>query len=787
MTQGRRKHIGLSKIRVLLIISILFGAANYAQIAWANENSEPNSVPITESKLVENTASMVEITPALKKASLIPVFEQIDKILEQKPKTIVFRFSGRGGDFETFSELAGKIALLPGEAELRTIAFIPREAKGMAVLGVFACQEIITGELAQIGQVIPPAEILEAENLPVYDSQSVINKLEGLSEISGHDPLLARAMAQKRMILYQIGRDGEKKLVEQADFERFTHQAERPWQMVGPGPLVGGDEVLLLSGRRAKELGLASHLAANKEELAEILGVDFIDTEAQAAEEDKAVDGGKEKDKKRPAYLDLPPKAVIITIEEMVDEGLYESIVRRTEAALAQKTNYIIYEIDTFGGRVDSAIKIYDYFLQDVGSRAHTIAYIPTKAISAGALISVACRDIIMKKATKLGDCAPISMGGTLEGVEREKIETVLRSYFTDAANINGYPAALCRAMVTDKLEVYQVKNLQTDKFEFFEKEVLPRDYPYDVDNARVVVKEGELLTLTADQAFEYGFARKVVEGLDEAALENVLAFLEERDGVQLPRPVAVLETNWSEELVRWIGSPAVAGILMMVALLGIYMELKTPGLGLPGAVAIAALVILFGSKYLHGMANWWEIAVFFIGLGLLILEIFVIPGFGFAGISGAFMMIFALGAMMVTNRPDELPIPASPVDWEIFEDQLTWSAIGFILFVACAYVFGRYLHKIPIANRLVLVAQAESAQVRSGGVAAPAPVWPVMVGQEGISLSQLRPSGNAKFGATRLTVVTRGELVETKRKIKVVALDGNSIVVKEVAGQNDY
>jgi len=478
-----------------------------------------------------------------------------------------------------------------------------------------------------------------------------------------------------------------------------------------------------------------------------------------------------------------PPKAVVITCADMVDEGMYESIVRRTEAALADGATYIIYQIDTDGGRVDMAVNIWEYFMHDVSKKAHTVAYTTTRAISAGALISVACQDIIMKKATNIGDCAPIMLGGTLEGVEREKMETYIRARFKTAAEINGYPAALCEAMVTAQLKIYQVPIKNTDQFEYFDEEFLPNEdnQKYDVAQKGLIVKEGALLTLSATQAERYGLARTVVEGLDDEAFEQLLSYLEERDDVRFPRPVAVLNTNWSEEMVRWITNPIVSGILLMIGLIAIYVELNSPGLGLPGAVAVAVFIIMFGSKFLFGLANWWEIAVFIIGMGLLVVELFVIPGFGIAGITGVLLIIFALGAMMVNNPPSELPIPKSPVDWEIFEQNVLWSFFGMGFFIVVAYIIGRYMPTLPFANRLILAPAVDSAVVRSGGNAAPAPQTPVKIGAQGLTISPLRPSGMARFGSHRLDVVSRGELIDTDKKIKVVALEGNSIVVKEI------
>lgn len=505
-----------------------------------------------------------------------------------------------------------------------------------------------------------------------------------------------------------------------------------------------------------------------------------------------------------------PAVAVIITCRDMVDEGMHASIKRRTAEALAAGATYIIYEIETFGGRVDSGISIHDYFLTEVRYQAHTVAYLPGEAISAGALISVACQDIVMRKGSKIGDCAPILMGGKLEGVEREKMESPLREYFEDAAQTNGYPAALCEAMVTADKEVWRVKHVQTGEYEYLLTEDLPKQDPNAIAEKELIVKKGELATFHAADALEYGLARVVAEGPPEQARQEMLSFLEERDNVVFNRPVASLHTNWSEEMVRWLTNPAVAAVLLSLALLGVYVELNTPGLGLAGGVALAALAILFGSKFLIGMANWWEIAVFVIGIALLMVEIFVIPGFGVAGISGILLMVFSLGAMMVQNAPDQLPIPVSPTDWGLFEQHVIWSSVAFFCFLVIAYFLGRFLPQIPVANRLILAGpggQAGLANSQGGGLggtnvaatvsgtaeAGPAgsgttiePSAAVEVGQCGISLSPLRPGGNARFAATRLTVVSRGELIESGRKIRIVAIEGNRIVVQEVPQPED-
>ncbi len=162
-------------------------------------------------------------------------------------------------------------------------------------------------------------------------------------------------------------------------------------------------------------------------------------------------------------------EAAVIICHDMIDSGLYKSIKRRSELAVENGAEYLIFEIETYGGLVKSADDIAKYLILDIGKKARTVAYVTTEAISAGAMISVSCQDIVMLENTTIGDCAPIALGGKLEGVEREKNESFIRGAFDRAAKANGYPQALLRAMVSMQIEVYRVKNLKTGEDEFVE------------------------------------------------------------------------------------------------------------------------------------------------------------------------------------------------------------------------------------------------------------------------------------------------------------------------------
>jgi len=474
-------------------------------------------------------------------------------------------------------------------------------------------------------------------------------------------------------------------------------------------------------------------------------------------------------------------RAFVIPCKGTIDDGLFQSIKRRTEKAVEDGADYLIYEISTYGGTLKAADNISKYLIHNAAEKAHTIAYVKTEAISAGAFISVSCQDIIMRENTTIGDCAPITMGGKLEGVEREKAESFTRAGFDRAAQANGYPQELLRAMVSMDITVYKVKNLETGNHEFFESTHLPDDVNlYAIKNKELIVPDNRILTLTAADAEKYNISSATVEDI-----EGALQFISQRDNVQFTGLPKVLEPSWSEQMVRWINSPAVMGVLVMLAFLGVYIELSSPGLGLPGLLALVCVVIIIGSKYLVDLANWIEIAVFFLGIFLLLVEFFVIPGFGVAGFSGILCIIAGIFGMMLKNRPDELPIPANPFDWWILQNSLLGFGIGLFGFIILAWLFLKNITKISFFNGLSLAPPsadtASPQQQQSMSIPPGSESGNLTVGMQGKAVVHLHPTGKAQFGDAFVDVVAQGEFIDKGATVEIAEIRGNRVVVKPV------
>jgi membrane-bound serine protease (ClpP class) len=223
--------------------------------------------------------------------------------------------------------------------------------------------------------------------------------------------------------------------------------------------------------------------------------------------------------------------------------------------------------------------------------------------------------------------------------------------------------------------------------------------------------------------------------------------------------------------------------ILGIVALMAIYSEIQAPGLGFPAVVGIVAVGILVGSHYLIGLAQVWEIALLIIGIGLLLAEVFVIPGFGIAGIGGIICCLLSIFAMILPNAPGELPLPTTALDWSYLRGGMI-SLMLTILFSAVGIaLLAKYLPHTPFLNRLVLSSSGTTEPDTS--FTEDSPIRRIQPGDEGTVVGTCRPVGRVLFGDDLLDAVTEGGMIESGAKVRAIRRSGNCIVIEEVA-END-
>jgi membrane-bound serine protease (ClpP class) len=463
----------------------------------------------------------------------------------------------------------------------------------------------------------------------------------------------------------------------------------------------------------------------------------------------------------------LAESVAVIPIHGNIDYGLEKSVERRVQEALAGDAKLFIFEMDTYGGDVAAAAEIGDR-INNVKSETDdlifTVAYVDKKAISAGALISLASRQIVMKDSTTLGDCQPIMYSPASQTMEPapEKYETMVRALMRKYAQSNGYPEVLCEAMVNVDLEVYRV-TFPDGSQEYLSKhdfDELPAERR-EAAEKQTIVKAGELLTMSSGEAKEFGFSRATVRDLDEAISLYAVP------GAHRVR----YETNWSEEMVRVLNSPALSSILLIVGIMALYMAFKVPGLGAPEAVAVACFAILFLSKYLIGLANVVEILIFLAGVSLLLTEIFLIPGFGIVGITGILCIFISLvlGFQKFTIPETTFEVHFLVRNLLIIFGSFMGATILFMFLV-------RFLPKTPLFGRLVL----QTAQSPELGYVVGSAAHRDWVGARGVAVGPLRPSGRAEIDGETMLVVSDGEFIEPGTRIVVSEVRGNRVLVRK-------
>ncbi len=448
----------------------------------------------------------------------------------------------------------------------------------------------------------------------------------------------------------------------------------------------------------------------------------------------------------------------VIPVKDVIELGLAGFIERVTVDAKAARARAVIFEIDTFGGRVDAATQISKSI--DELAPILAIAYVTDQAWSAGALIALACQKIVMAPGSSIGSAEP-RVGGMEQQPTDEKTISAIRAEFKALAEKNDHPPNLAQAMVDKDIELKYVKIrgeiyiLTPDEIE--EKKGQFREHEIKVE--RTIIKKDKLLNLTAREAEELELAEAVLPDR-----ETLLGYFKLKD-------YQLVETapNWSEVLVRFLTHPAVSSILLTLGFLGMIFELRMPGFGISGTIGLACLALFFWGHYLVGLANWTEIFLFCLGVVLLLLEILVIPGFGIAGISGIVLIVASIFLGLI-KHPFQIP-----------KSELlgAFNVIGYT--IICTFVIIllslRFFPQTTIWKRVVL----SGSEMRERGFRVSTLELEGYLGRTGKTLTILRPAGRAVFGEKMLDVVTEGDFVEKDKEVRVIKVEGNRVVVQEV------
>jgi membrane-bound serine protease (ClpP class) len=414
------------------------------------------------------------------------------------------------------------------------------------------------------------------------------------------------------------------------------------------------------------------------------------------------------------------PAVYRITVSGVVENGLAPYVARSLREAEAQGAVAAILDMDTPGGRIDAAERIADAVR---GSRIPVYAYVNPRAYSAGALIAIASNGIYMRPGAVIGAATPVDGQGVKAS---EKMVSAMRAEFRSLAEQRGLDPKLAEAMVDENVEIPGV------------------------------VRKGQLLTLSTNEAVRLGFAKGQVA--DESELLTAIGHPHAQ--------IIAAEPNWAEGVVGFLTNPLVAPLLLSLGILGLVFEIKTGAFGIGGILSLVSLSLFFGSSLILGLAGWEEVLLLGLGAIALAVEIFILPGFGVAGVLGVLAIVTSMVLAMIGRHPSTGDVAQA------------LAVLGASLFITLAVTYA-WLRHLPNSGRFSGLLLRGAVHKSQGFVSAPN--RGDLVGRDGVAVTDLRPSGTARVGEERLDVVTEGEYVPQGSRVQVVQSDGYRHVVRAV------
>lgn len=397
------------------------------------------------------------------------------------------------------------------------------------------------------------------------------------------------------------------------------------------------------------------------------------------------------------------------------------------EKAREVNADYVIIEMDTYGGALNDA--------DDIRTRVMEFdipiyVFINKDAASAGALISIACDSIYMTKGASIGAATVVTAEGA---AAPDKYQSYMRSIMRSTAEANGRDPKIAEAMVDQNIEVDSIS------------------------------QEGQVITFSTSEAIKHGYCEAQVANIDE---------IMQRVGVE-DYELYEYALSATDKLVQIFLNPFLSGILIMVILGGIYFELQTPGVGFPILAAVVALVLYFIPYYLNGLAENWEIALFFVGIILIALEIFVIPGFGLAGVAGISLTLASLVLVMLNNDAFDFSfVDSSKIITALFTTSIALGAAVVLMFIGGARLTqSNVFKKVALMDQMTKDLGFTSNFKKEN-----------FTGKQGIAYTVLRPSGKILIDGELYDAFTRGNYIEKDTEVEVISDEGTSLKVKAIS-----
>jgi membrane-bound serine protease (ClpP class) len=677
----------------------------------------------------ENSGGFVIVRSPITSATEKSVERQCDKLLKAGARIIVFEFQPGTSDYGNCLNLA---RFIEGTTGAKTVAYVHEPLYGHAVMPALAADELVVSRKAEIGDIGRDDKVILPGTEAEYRELARRRKPAYQAVILG--------MLDKKYQVWKVVTARDTRFVLDDDLQKLEteEQIKNKEVLIMPGQLGN------FSGDQLRQMGLAQLTAESRAEVAELYGMppkSAVDT----------------------VESDVDWRPVLIRIEGTVNLLMHEYVVRHVKEAREDGRNFFIFEINSFGGELASGLDLAERIRDMKGVK--TIAYIPERAISAAAIIALGCDEIIMHAEAQLGDCGVMFRDKNDQfHYAPEKVLSILLPSLDSLAKAKGYPPALVRGMVQKDLVVREVLDKRTGRIVFMSDEEIQNRDMTGFEVRRIVKDKDNFLTVPGHVAVTLDLARDQVDNLD--GLKAIYG-LEEKN-------MLVMTPSWVDTLIVVLNSWPVTVILIVGGILGLYTELKMPGVLLPGVIAGLCFLLFFWSHVMGGTATALEVVLFLAGILCLGVEILLIPGFGVVGVTGILLIISSLILASQT-----FVFPQGPSEWKQFTLSMLPLLIAVMSLGAFAALISKYLPHVPIIGGMVL--QPDFSQGEGAGQVAASP-FDELMGTRGVTMTMLRPAGLVRFGDQYIDVVSDGGYINEGAEVQVIEVTGNRIVVKQVS-----
>lgn len=719
-----------------------------------------------------NGPTVLSLVGHLSKEEFQTTQKKLDHISFSQPLVLIL--NSTTGDLPQALELSKKIYDLKNDKHLRVVVYIQDNAIGPAAIFPFLADTLYASNFISWGDI-------PFGNEKVYSPNALRNRVINL--INPKDPkgnllrLLAAGMADPS---FQIVEDKGWRAARESD--------------TGYSFVTSKGETLIVNHNQLQELGLVKAIISPDEFKSLYPGSEEISPESSFPQTPGTIIPThvfEEELKKHIIYNPSGPNTIgHIIIQDhsnAITQATWLYVKKALEHYKQTKPIFIILELNTPGGEVFAAQKISDALKEmDTQFGVPVVTYINNWAISAGAMLAYSSRFIITAKDGSMGAAEPIIQG--LEGkaeTASEKVNSAIRADFANRASFFDRNPFIAEAMV-DKdliLVLRHGKIIKLDNENQIQTEGLNPDI--------VISPKGKLLTLNAEQMIEYGVAdlmlppTKVSEVTSQemdagkwSAEKNPIFHQPFFDRI----PNATIDSfrmDWKMQFFALLASPVVSSLLMLGLMLGFYLEVSTPGFGLPGTIALTCLFLIILSSFSLEIANWLEVILLLTGMAIILVEFFVLPSFGLLGFVGIVFFLMGLFGMMLPGADSvgyEFDTKTLNSAGQAFFERLAWLCGTFVVGLLLIGVLARFLTpKFSGFNRLVL-----KGNEQTGFISFEAPTgWP-KEGSRGEAVTMLRPSGKVVIDDVQYDALTSGPFIEKGEPVIVIGMDSGTLLVGE-------